>query len=66
MSFLQQPVVAEVERQQIDQAIDRSRAIPVEQPHGADFAFLRGEATFGVLGVSDGRLGVSLTAGVRL
>ncbi|MBL8936041.1 MAG: hypothetical protein JNM69_15900 [Archangium sp.] len=31
-----------------------------------DFVFLRGEATFGMLGVSDGRLGVSLTAGVRL
>lgn len=31
-----------------------------------DFAFLRGEATFGMLGVTDGRLGISLTAGVRL
>lgn len=31
-----------------------------------DFVFVRGEATFGMLGVSDGRLGVSLTAGVRL
>lgn len=31
-----------------------------------DHVFLRGEATFGVLGVTDGRLGVSLTAGVRL
>lgn len=31
-----------------------------------DRVFLRGEATFGALGVSDGRLGLSVTAGVRL
>ncbi|MDP1921241.1 MAG: hypothetical protein Q8L14_33680 [Myxococcales bacterium] len=31
-----------------------------------DHVFLRGEATFGALGVSDGRLGLSVTAGVRL
>jgi hypothetical protein len=31
-----------------------------------DRVFLRGEATFGELGISDGRLGVSVTAGVRL
>jgi len=31
-----------------------------------DHAFVRGEAVFGVIGVSDGRLGGSITAGVRL
>ena len=31
-----------------------------------DHFFLQGQATFGALGVSDGRLGLSVTAGVRL
>lgn len=31
-----------------------------------DHVFVRGDATFGALGVADGRLGFSLTAGVRL
>ena len=35
------PVVAVVDRQQVDQPVDGGRAVAVEQPHRADLTFLR-------------------------
>lgn len=34
--------------------------------HATDHVFVRGEATFGTLGIADGRLGIAIAAGVRL